>query len=131
MQHSSSQQQDQSQQQAVLILVLFLLHTQIYIYVYVWKNNFGFYNQPERLLMVLQHNRKRKQHSSSGAANSTSTGNRVGPSPNSPPSTHTPGDGMTTASSAQHVNNVQKSLMMNGPEETVGLATCSNLLVTF
>ncbi|XP_044491608.1 transcriptional corepressor LEUNIG_HOMOLOG-like isoform X3 [Mangifera indica] len=75
-----------------------------------------------------KHNRKRKQHSSSGAANSTSTGNRVGPSPNSPPSTHTPGDGMTTASSAQHVNNVQKSLMMNGPEETVGLATCSNLL---
>ncbi|XP_041005106.1 transcriptional corepressor LEUNIG_HOMOLOG-like isoform X1 [Juglans microcarpa x Juglans regia] len=77
----------------------------------------------------LQQNfRKRKQHSSSGAANSTGTGNTVGPSPSSPPSTHTPGDGITTASSIQHVNSVPKSLMMYGPEGTAGLASSSNLL---
>ncbi|RWW18164.1 hypothetical protein BHE74_00031311 [Ensete ventricosum] len=42
-------------------------------------------------------NRKRKQPSSSGAANSTGTGNTMGPSPNSPssnPFTHTAGDGV-------------------------------------
>lgn len=43
-----------------------------------------------------QTSRKRKPNSSSGAANSTGTGNTVGPSPNSPPSTHTPGDGIAT-----------------------------------
>ncbi|KAG2716804.1 hypothetical protein I3760_03G144300 [Carya illinoinensis] len=75
-----------------------------------------------------QNSRKRKQHSSSGAANSTGTGNTVGPSPSSPPSTHTPGDGITTASSIQHVNSVPKSLMMYGPEGTAGLASSSNLL---
>jgi|UniRef100_A0A2N9ITU7 WD40 repeat protein len=98
MQHSSSQQQDQLQQQQL---------------------------QQQQLQ---QNNRKRKQHSSSGAANSTGTGNTVGPSPSSPPSTHTPGDGITTASSMQHVNNVPKSLMMYGPEGTGGLASSSNLL---
>ncbi|KAJ1429356.1 WD40/YVTN repeat-like-containing domain superfamily [Sesbania bispinosa] len=75
-----------------------------------------------------QNNRKRKQHSSSGAANSTGTGNTAGPSPNSPPSTHTPGDGLNTASSMQHVNSVQKSMMMYGTEATGGLASSSNLL---
>ncbi|XP_065873591.1 transcriptional corepressor LEUNIG_HOMOLOG-like isoform X1 [Euphorbia lathyris] len=76
-----------------------------------------------------QNNRKRKQHSSSGPANSTGTGNTIGPSPNSPPSTtHTPGDGMTTASSLQHVNSVSKGLMMYGPEGTGGLASSSNML---
>ncbi|KAJ7961511.1 Transcriptional corepressor LEUNIG [Quillaja saponaria] len=73
-------------------------------------------------------NRKRKQHSSSGAANSTGTGNTVGPSTNSPPSTHTPGDGITTASSIQHVNSIPKSLMMYGTEGTGGLASSANLL---
>lgn len=79
----------------------------------------------------LQNNRKRKQHSSSGAANSTGTGNTVGPSPSSPASTHTPGDGVTTASSMQHVNSVPvpKSLMLYGPEGMGGLASSSNLLV--
>ncbi|PON70795.1 Guanine nucleotide-binding protein, beta subunit [Parasponia andersonii] len=43
-----------------------------------------------------QNNRKRKQHSSSGPANSTGTGNTAGPSPCSPASTHTPGDGINT-----------------------------------
>ncbi|KAJ7950418.1 Transcriptional corepressor LEUNIG [Quillaja saponaria] len=80
---------------------------------------------PEQLQ---QSNRKRKQHSSSGAANSTGTGNTAGPSPNSPPSTHTPGDGITTASSMQHANSVPKSLMMYSTEGTGGLASSSNLL---
>ncbi|XP_027349196.1 transcriptional corepressor LEUNIG_HOMOLOG-like isoform X2 [Abrus precatorius] len=76
-----------------------------------------------------QTNRKRKQHSSSGAANSTGTGgNTAVPSPNSPPSTHTPGDGLNTASSMQHANSVQKSMMMYGTEATGGLASSSNLL---
>ncbi|XP_047167896.1 transcriptional corepressor LEUNIG_HOMOLOG-like isoform X1 [Vigna umbellata] len=73
-----------------------------------------------------QNNRKRKQHS--GAANSTGTGNTAVPSPNSPPSTHTPGDGLNTANNMQHVNNVQKSMMMYGTEATGGLASSSNLL---
>nr|XP_034915928.1 transcriptional corepressor LEUNIG_HOMOLOG-like isoform X1 [Populus alba]XP_034915929.1 transcriptional corepressor LEUNIG_HOMOLOG-like isoform X1 [Populus alba] len=76
----------------------------------------------------LQTNRKRKQHSSSGPANSTCTGNTVGPSPNSPPSTHTPGDGMPTTSSFQHAKSVPKSLMMYGPEGTGSLASSSNIL---
>ncbi|KAB2602111.1 transcriptional corepressor LEUNIG-like [Pyrus ussuriensis x Pyrus communis] len=73
-----------------------------------------------------QNNRKRKQHSSSGPANSTGTGNTVGPSPGSPASTHTPGDGINTANSMQHVNSMPKSLMMY-PEGT-GLPSSSNLL---
>ncbi|KRG99806.2 hypothetical protein GLYMA_18G171100v4 [Glycine max] len=68
-----------------------------------------------------QSNRKRK----SGAANSTGTGNTAAPSPTSSPSTHTPGDGLNTASSMQHV---QKSMMMYGTEATGGLASSSNLL---
>lgn len=75
-----------------------------------------------------QNNRKRKQQSSSGAANSTGTGNTIGPSPSSPPSTHTPGDGLTTATSIQHGNGVPKSLIMFGPEGAGGLASSSNLL---
>ncbi|KAL8215073.1 hypothetical protein R6Q57_004522 [Mikania cordata] len=75
-----------------------------------------------------QNNRKRKQHSSSGPANSTGTGNTVGPSPSSPASTHTPGDGVTTASSLQHVNNVQKSMMMYSADGTGGLASSTNQL---
>ncbi|KAH1054642.1 hypothetical protein GYH30_023433 [Glycine max] len=71
-----------------------------------------------------QSNRKRK----SGAANSTGTGNTAAPSPTSSPSTHTPGDGLNTASSLQHVNSVQKSMMMYGTETTGGLASSSNLL---
>ncbi|KAL5562094.1 hypothetical protein UlMin_031841 [Ulmus minor] len=66
-----------------------------------------------------QNNRKRKQHSCSGPANSTGTGNTVGPSPSSPPSTHTPGDGRNTVG--------PKSLMMYGADGMGGLAS-SNLL---
>ncbi|XP_010245979.1 PREDICTED: transcriptional corepressor LEUNIG_HOMOLOG-like isoform X2 [Nelumbo nucifera] len=78
-----------------------------------------------------QNNRKRKQPTSSGAANSTGTGNTVGPSPNSPPSTpstHTPGDAVAMTSGLQHVNNMQKSLMMYGADGTAGLASSSNQL---
>ncbi|MCD9643201.1 hypothetical protein HAX54_030451 [Datura stramonium] len=62
---------------------------------------------------------ERKQHSSSGHANSTGTGNTVGPSPSSPASTHTPGDGMTSMS---------KGLMMYGGEGTGGIASSTNQL---
>uniref|UniRef100_A0A6N2MXV3 LisH domain-containing protein n=1 Tax=Salix viminalis TaxID=40686 RepID=A0A6N2MXV3_SALVM len=85
-------------------------------------------SQQQDQLQQQQTNRKRKQHSSSGPANSTCTGNTVGPSPNSPPSTHTPGDGMPTNSSFQHVKSVPKSLMMYGPEGTGSLASSSNIL---
>ncbi|KAK8674387.1 hypothetical protein V6N13_112679 [Hibiscus sabdariffa] len=97
MSHSSSQQQEQLQQQ----------------------------QQPSQQLQ--QNNRKRKQHSSSGAANSTGTGNTVGPSPNSPPSTHTPGDAINTTTGLQHVIGVSKS-MMYGTDATAGLTSSSNLL---
>ncbi|XAR60976.1 hypothetical protein NMG60_11034541 [Bertholletia excelsa] len=76
-----------------------------------------------------QNNRKRKQHSSSGPANSTGTGNTVGPSPNSPPSTtHTPGDGITTASSMQRANSVPKSMMIYGTDGGGGLTSSTNQL---
>ncbi|PSS14082.1 Transcriptional corepressor like [Actinidia chinensis var. chinensis] len=75
-----------------------------------------------------QNNRKRKRHSSSGPANSTGTGNTVGPSLSSPASTHTAGDGLTTASSLQHVNSVPKSLMMYGADGAAGLASSTNQL---
>ncbi|PPR91759.1 hypothetical protein GOBAR_AA28918 [Gossypium barbadense] len=74
-----------------------------------------------------KNNRKRKQPSSSGAANSTGTGNTVGPSPNSPPSTHLPGDAISTASSLQHVNNASKC-MIYGEDSTARLSSSSNLL---
>ncbi|XP_059660269.1 transcriptional corepressor LEUNIG_HOMOLOG-like [Cornus florida] len=76
----------------------------------------------------LQQNNRKRKHTSSGAANSTGTGNTVGPSPNSPSSAHTPGDGITTASNLQHVNSVPKSLMMFGAEGTGGLASSTNQL---
>nr|GEU53588.1 transcriptional corepressor LEUNIG_homolog isoform X1 [Tanacetum cinerariifolium] len=84
--------------------------------------------QQQHQLQQQQQNRKRKQHSSSGPANSTGTGNTAGPSPSSPASTHTPGDGVTTASSLQHVNSVQKSMMMYGADGTGGLASSTNQL---
>ena len=80
-------------------------------------------------VLMTQNNRKRKQHSSSGPANSTGTGNTAGPSLSSPASTHTAGDGLTTASSQQHVNSVPKSLMMYGADGAAGLASSANQLV--
>ncbi|KAG8065239.1 hypothetical protein GUJ93_ZPchr0004g39726 [Zizania palustris] len=74
---------------------------------------------------VAASNRKRKQPTSSGAANSNGTGNTVGPSTNSPPSTpstHMPGDGLGMTGNMRHV---PKNLMVYGVEGT-GLATSSN-----
>ena len=53
---------------------------------------------------------EKENNTSSGPANSTGTGNSVGSSPNSPVSTHTPGDGVNTASSLQHVSSGQKGI---------------------
>uniref|UniRef100_A0A453Q113 Uncharacterized protein n=1 Tax=Aegilops tauschii subsp. strangulata TaxID=200361 RepID=A0A453Q113_AEGTS len=76
------------------------------------------------LQLTSQNNRKRKQATSSGPANSTGTGNTVGPSANSPPSTpstHTP-EGLAVAGNMRHV---PKNLMMYGADGT-GLASSSN-----
>ncbi|KAH9680897.1 transcriptional corepressor LEUNIG-like protein [Citrus sinensis] len=78
-----------------------------------------------------KNNRKRKGPSSSGAANSGCTGNTVGPSPNSQPSTpstHTPGDAVAMSGSMQHVSNVPKGLMMYGSDGTGGHASSTNQL---
>ena len=74
-------------------------------------------------------NRKRKQNSSSGAANSTGTGNTGCPSPSSPPSTHTPGDGVNTGNSLPSNKGGVKSMTMYGPEGSGSLVTSSNPLV--
>uniref|UniRef100_A0A2N9GAR4 Uncharacterized protein n=1 Tax=Fagus sylvatica TaxID=28930 RepID=A0A2N9GAR4_FAGSY len=80
---------------------------------------------------VQQHNRKRKGPASSGAANSTGTGNTIGPSPNSQPSTpstHTPGDGVAMAGNLQNVGSVSKGLMMYGADGAGALASSTNQL---
>ncbi|KAH7573058.1 hypothetical protein JRO89_XS03G0058700 [Xanthoceras sorbifolium] len=86
---------------------------------------------PLQQQQVQQPNRKRKGPSSSGAANSTCTGNTVGPSPNSQPSTpstHTPGDGVAMSGNLQHVSNMPKGLMMYGSDGTGGHASSTNQL---
>ncbi|XP_004296628.1 PREDICTED: transcriptional corepressor LEUNIG [Fragaria vesca subsp. vesca] len=86
---------------------------------------------PLQSQQVQQNNRKRKGPSSSGAANSTGTGNTVGPSSNSQPSTpstHTPGDGIALAGNLPNASNVPKSLMMYGTDETGGLVSSTNQL---
>ncbi|KAI5396970.1 hypothetical protein KIW84_062971 [Lathyrus oleraceus] len=77
-----------------------------------------------------QNNRKRKGPTSSGAANSTGTGNTLGPSNSQPstPSTHTPGDGVAMAGNLQNVTGVSKALMMFGTEGAGGLASSTNQL---
>ncbi|XP_058724073.1 transcriptional corepressor LEUNIG_HOMOLOG-like isoform X4 [Vicia villosa] len=77
-----------------------------------------------------QNNRKRKGPTSSGAANSTGTGNTLGPSNSQPstPSTHTPGDGVAMAGNLQNVAGVSKGLMMFGTEGAGGLASSTNQL---
>ncbi|KAJ6798579.1 transcriptional corepressor LEUNIG-like protein isoform X4 [Iris pallida] len=84
--------------------------------------------QQQQQQQLQQNNRKRKQATSSGAANSTGTGNTIGPSnsPPSTPSTHTTGDGVAIAGNMQHANSMPKSLMMYGPDGTGGLAASSN-----
>ncbi|CAN6843100.1 unnamed protein product [Brassica oleracea] len=78
-----------------------------------------------------QNNRKRKGPSSSGPANSTGTGNTVGPSNSQPstPSRHTPVDGVAIAGNMQHVNNMPKGPMMYGSDGISGLASSANQLL--
>ncbi|KAL0667037.1 hypothetical protein Bca4012_029741 [Brassica carinata] len=77
-----------------------------------------------------QNNRKRKGPSSSGPANSTGTGNTVGPSNSQPstPSTHTPIDGSGITGNMQHMNNMPKGPMMYGSDGIGGLASSANQL---
>ena len=77
------------------------------------------------IILDIQNIRKRKP-TSSGAANSTGTGNTVGHSPPSTPSTHTPGGGIPVAS---NVNIAQKSSMVCGADGTSGFASSSNQMV--
>ncbi|WOL05759.1 transcriptional corepressor [Canna indica] len=86
-------------------------------------------NQQTQELVQQQQNTRKRKPTSSGAANSTGTGNTVAPSVNSPPSTpsiHTPGDGISMASSLQNTSTMSKSLMMYGTDRTGGLASSSN-----
>ncbi|KAL1217005.1 Transcriptional corepressor [Cardamine amara subsp. amara] len=78
-----------------------------------------------------QNNRKRKGPSSSGPANSTGTGNTVGPSNSQPstPSTHTPVDGVAIPGNMQHVNSMPKGPMMYGSDGIGGLASSANQLL--
>ncbi|KAG9446894.1 hypothetical protein H6P81_013022 [Aristolochia fimbriata] len=87
-------------------------------------------DQMQQQQQLQQNNRKRKQPTSSGAANSTGTGNTVGPSnsPPSTPSTHTPGDGAAIQGNMPHVNSMPKGLMMYGQDGSGGLASSSNHL---
>ncbi|XP_061349712.1 transcriptional corepressor LEUNIG_HOMOLOG-like isoform X2 [Gastrolobium bilobum] len=73
--------------------------------------------------------RKRKGPTSSGAANSTGTGNTLGPSNSQPstPSTHTPGDGVAMAGNLQNVAGVAKGLIMYGTDGGGGLASSNQL----
>ncbi|PPS10280.1 hypothetical protein GOBAR_AA10362 [Gossypium barbadense] len=78
-----------------------------------------------------QNNRKRKGPSS-GPANSTGTGNTVGPSPNSQPSTpstHTAGEGAAMVGNMQHGSSMSKNLMMYGSDGTAGIASSTNQLL--
>ncbi|GLT97792.1 hypothetical protein SLE2022_153410 [Rubroshorea leprosula] len=82
-------------------------------------------------LQSQQNNRKRKGPSSSGPANSTGTGNTIGPSPNSQPSTpstHTPGDGAAMMGNMQHGGSMSKCLMTYGSDGTAGIASSTNQL---
>ncbi|XVE84765.1 hypothetical protein DITRI_Ditri17bG0039000 [Diplodiscus trichospermus] len=86
---------------------------------------------PLQSQQVQQNNRKRKGPSSSGPANSTGTGNTVGPSPNSQPSTpstHTPGDGVAMVGNMQLGGSMSKNLMMYGSDGTGGIASSTNQL---
>ncbi|XP_010509984.1 PREDICTED: transcriptional corepressor LEUNIG_HOMOLOG-like isoform X2 [Camelina sativa] len=78
-----------------------------------------------------QNNRKRKGPSSSGPANSTGTGNTVGPSNSQPstPSTHTPVDGVAITGNMHHVNSMPKGPMIYGSDGIGGLASSANQLL--
>ncbi|URE06665.1 LisH [Musa troglodytarum] len=77
----------------------------------------------------LQQNTRKRKPTSSGAANSTGTGNTVARSANSPPSTpsiHTTGDGVSMACNLQNASTMSKSLMMYGTDRAGGLVSSSN-----
>ncbi|KAJ0240190.1 Transcriptional corepressor LEUNIG_(Protein MUCILAGE-MODIFIED 1) [Hirschfeldia incana] len=79
-----------------------------------------------------QNNRKRKGPTSSGPANSTGTGNTIGPSnsqPSTPSTTHTPIDGSGITGNMQHMNNMPKGPMMYGSDGIGGLASSANQLL--
>ncbi|CAN6286084.1 unnamed protein product [Urochloa humidicola] len=84
-------------------------------------------HRPMELQQPQQQNTRKRKPTSSGAANSTGTGNTVGPSPPSTPSTHTPGGGLPVASNA---NILQKSSMICGADGTSGLGSSSNQMDT-
>nr|VDC88778.1 unnamed protein product [Brassica oleracea] len=88
-------------------------------------------SQQQDPLLSQQNNRKRKGPSSSGPANSTGTGNTVGPSNSQPstPSTHTPVEGVAMTGNMQHVNNMPKGPMMYGSDAIGGLASSANQLL--
>lgn len=88
-------------------------------------------HDPLHSQQLVQNNRKRKGPTSSGAANSTGTGNTLGPSNSQPstPSIHTPGDGVAMAGNLQNVAGVSKGLMMYGTEGAGGLASSTNQLL--
>ncbi|XP_019449826.1 PREDICTED: transcriptional corepressor LEUNIG_HOMOLOG-like isoform X1 [Lupinus angustifolius] len=79
----------------------------------------------------VQNNRKRRGPTSSGAANSTGTGNTLGPSNSQPstPSTHTPGEGVSMAGNLPNVAGVSKGLIMYGTDGAGGLASSTNQLL--
>lgn len=81
-------------------------------------------HRPMELQQPHQQNSRKRKPTSSGAANSTGTGNTLGASP---PSTHTPGGGVPVAS---NVNILQKSSIICGVEGTSGLASSSNQMDT-
>ncbi|XP_078439952.1 LEUNIG-like protein [Wolffia australiana] len=86
--------------------------------------------QQQQQQQHIQQNSRKRKPASSGAANSTGTGNTVGPSnsPPSTPSTHTPGDGVPLSGNLQHMNSMPKSLMMYGADGGATLASSSNQL---
>uniref|UniRef100_A0ACD5YBX9 Uncharacterized protein n=1 Tax=Avena sativa TaxID=4498 RepID=A0ACD5YBX9_AVESA len=80
-------------------------------------------HQQQQQQQQMQQNTRKRKPTSSGAANSTGTGNTVGPSPPSTPSTHTPGGGIPVAS---NMNIAQKNSMVCGTDGTSGFASSSN-----
>lgn len=85
----------------------------------------------DHLPTMFQNNRKRKGPTSSGPANSTGTGNTLGPSNSQPstPSTHTPGDGVAMTGNLQNVAGISKGLIMYGTDGVGCLASSTNQLV--
>ncbi|KAE8695565.1 Transcriptional corepressor LEUNIG [Hibiscus syriacus] len=81
-------------------------------------------------VLFLGYNNRKRKGPSSGPANSTGTGNTVGPSSNSQPSTpstHTPAEGAAMVGNMQHGSSLSKK-MMYGSDGTAGIASSTNQL---